>query len=280
MSFPRLFVAVDTPEEKAAVELGTSLASLSGLGIKLGLEFFGALGPSGIRAVQAAAPSTPIFLDLKFHDIPNTVAGVVKSVVPLQVALMTLHSSGGPAMMKAAVAAAAEAAEQCGCPRPKLLAVTVLTSLDDNDLAAVGQSTPAESQVVRLAELAQSCGMDGVVCSAREIEPIRKACGKDFILVVPGIRPAGAHRPRRTIHRTRARRCPALRNYGCEFFPCLLRLVDVATRVVTACAQARTTATKSGSSLPGPPSRPVRVVSSSAVRSAKLLRRKRRRARS
>ena len=90
------------------------------------------------------------------------------------------------------VAAATEAAEQRGCSRPKLLAVTVLTSLDDDDLTAVGQSVPAELQVVRLALLAQSCGMDGVVCSAREIEPIRKACGADFILVVPGIRPAGS----------------------------------------------------------------------------------------
>jgi hypothetical protein len=95
-------------------------------------------------------------------------------------------------MLASQVAAAAEGAEKRGCTRPKLLAVTVLTSLDDADLAAVGQSTPAEAQVVRLAELAQSCGMDGVVCSAREIEPIRKACGKDFVLVVPGIRPAGA----------------------------------------------------------------------------------------
>ncbi|KOO31045.1 orotidine 5'-phosphate decarboxylase [Chrysochromulina tobinii] len=95
-------------------------------------------------------------------------------------------------MLASQVAAAAEGAEKRGCTRPKLLAVTVLTSLDDADLAAVGQSTPAEAQVVRLAELAQSCGMDGVVCSAREIEPIRQACGKDFVLVVPGIRPAGA----------------------------------------------------------------------------------------
>lgn len=89
------------------------------------------------------------------------------------------------------MAAATEAAEKAGCKRPRLLAVTVLTSLDDGDLTAVGQSTPAAEQVVRLALLAQSCGMDGVVCSAREIEPIRKACGADFTLVVPGIRPAG-----------------------------------------------------------------------------------------
>ena len=145
-----------------------------------------------MKAVQAAAPTTPIFLDLKFHDIPNTVAGVVKSVAPLGVAMLTLHSSGGPAMLKAAVAAAAEGAESSGKPRPLLLAVTVLTSLDDSDLQAVGQSTPAEAQVVRLALLAQSCGMDGVVCSAKEIEPIRKACGPTFVLCVPGIRPAGA----------------------------------------------------------------------------------------
>ena len=101
----RLYVAVDTPDESGAVALATSLASLSGLGIKLGLEFFGALGPAGIRAVRAAAPTTPIFLDLKFHDIPNTVAGVVRSVLPLGPTLITLHASGGMAMMKAAVCA-------------------------------------------------------------------------------------------------------------------------------------------------------------------------------
>jgi len=187
-----LFVAVDTPNVAAASELATTLKPLDGLGLKLGLEFFGACGSEGVKAVQAAAPTTPIFLDLKFHDIPNTVAGVVKSVAPLGVAMLTLHSSGGPAMLKAAVAAAAEGAESSGKPRPLLLAVTVLTSLDDSDLQAVGQSTPAEAQVVRLALLAQSCGMDGVVCSAKEIEPIRKACGPTFVLCVPGIRPAGA----------------------------------------------------------------------------------------
>ena len=95
-------------------------------------------------------------------------------------------------MLKAAVAAATEGAAAANAPRPLLLAVTVLTSLDDSDLQAVGQSTPAESQVVRLALLAQSCGVDGVVCSAKEIEPIRAACGPSFVLCVPGIRPAGA----------------------------------------------------------------------------------------
>lgn len=192
MSGPRLYVAVDTPDAAAAAALATTLQPLDGLGVKLGLEFFGACGAEGVRAVQKAAPKTPIFLDLKFHDIPNTVAGVVKSVAPLGVAMLTLHSSGGPAMLKAAVAAATEGAAAANAPRPLLLAVTVLTSLDDSDLQAVGQSTPAESQVVRLALLAQSCGVDGVVCSAKEIEPIRAACGPSFVLCVPGIRPAGA----------------------------------------------------------------------------------------
>ena len=99
----RLYVAVDTPDETAAATLATQLATLSGLGLKLGLEFFGAVGPAGVRAVRAAAPTTPIFLDLKFHDIPNTVAGVLRSIVPLEPTLVTLHSSGGPAMMRAAV---------------------------------------------------------------------------------------------------------------------------------------------------------------------------------
>ena len=101
----RLYVAVDTPDTAAATKLVTQL-QLPGLGIKLGLEFFGAVGPDGVRAVKAAAPTVPIFLDLKFHDIPNTVAGVIRSVVPLAPAMLTLHSSGGPAMLKAAVRAA------------------------------------------------------------------------------------------------------------------------------------------------------------------------------
>jgi len=191
-ALPRLFVAVDTPSATAAAELANKLKPVAGLGLKLGLEFFGAAGPEGVHTVKVQAPDTPLFLDLKFHDIPNTVAGVLRSIAPLAPTMLTLHSSGGAEMMKAAVTAAAEGAEQAGVVRPLLLAVTVLTSLDDADLAAVGQSTPAAEQVVRLAKLAQACGMDGVVCSAREIEPIRAACGKDFILVVPGIRPAGA----------------------------------------------------------------------------------------
>ena len=189
-TLPKLFVAIDTPEAEEASKIAAQL-SLPGAGLKLGLEFFCASGPAGIRTVQAAAPGVPIFLDLKFHDIPNTVAGAVRSVAALAPTLLTIHSSDGQAMMEAAVKAAAESAAALGVTRPKVLAVTVLTSMDDSDLTAVGMSTPAEQQVVRLATLAKASGVDGVVCSAREIEPIRAALGPDFLLIVPGIRPAG-----------------------------------------------------------------------------------------
>ena len=173
LSLPRLFVAIDTPDAEEASHMAAKLA-LPGAGLKLGLEFFCASGPAGIRAVQAAAPGVPIFLDLKFHDIPNTVAGVVRSVASLAPTLITLHASGGEAMLKAAVQAAAEQAAVLKVTRPMVLAVTVLTSMDDTDLAAVGQSAPAEQQVVRLATLAKLCGVDGVVCSAREVSCVAK----------------------------------------------------------------------------------------------------------
>ena len=152
--------------------------------MKLGLEFFGANGPEGVR--QIAASGLPVFLDLKFHDIPNTVAGAVRAVLPLSPAILTIHASGGAAMMRAAAEAAAEA----GNNRPRVVAVTVLTSLDDDDLDAVGQTPPAGDQVQRLAALARSCGLVGIVCSPMETSALRAACGPDFTLVVPGIRPA------------------------------------------------------------------------------------------
>lgn len=191
-ALPQLFVAVDTPELAAAERLASALNDICTTGIKLGLEFYAAHGPAGVRSVMAQAPGAQLFLDLKFHDIPNTVAGAVRAVVPLGATVINVHAGGGPTMMKAAVAAAAEAASVHGVPRPCVLAVTVLTSLDDDDLSAVGQSPPVHSHVVRLARLAQQCGMDGVVCSAKEIQSLRDACGKDFALIVPGIRPAGS----------------------------------------------------------------------------------------
>lgn len=185
----KIFCALDTPSLQVALDWAERLKGTVG-GLKLGLEFFGAQGPDGIRKV--ANSGMPIFLDLKFHDIPNTVAQAVASVTPLAPLLLTIHAGGGRTMMKAAVAAAAEAAETAGVARPKILAVTVLTSMDQDDLAAIGVDDSAETQVVRLARLAQEAGVDGVVCSPREIVPIRRACGPDLILTVPGIRPTGA----------------------------------------------------------------------------------------
>ena len=134
-----------------------SSLQMPGLGVKLGLEFFCAHGAAGVRSVVEAAGSAPLFLDLKFHDIPNTVAGAVRATVGLGAALLNVHAGGGPEMMRAAAAAAAEEAERLGVPRPAMLAVTVLTSLDDADLVAVGQAPPVREQVVRLAKLAKEC---------------------------------------------------------------------------------------------------------------------------
>lgn len=197
----RIFVAIDTPDPVRATALSRQLTGHVG-GIKLGLEFFNANGSEGIRQVtRASLDETPrgaapaqqrLFLDLKFHDIPNTVAGAVRSVMPLGPSILNVHAGGGAAMMKAALDSANFEAEQLGCIRPMLIAVTVLTSLDAADLDAVGQQSDPTDQAVRLASLAQSVGLDGVVCSAQEIKPIRAACGPDFKLIVPGIRPAGA----------------------------------------------------------------------------------------
>ncbi len=184
-----ILVAVDTPQVDEAKSLVAGLAGAVG-GVKLGLEFFNAHGPQGIREV--ARGGDDLFLDLKFHDIPNTVAGAVRAVVALRPMMLNVHAAGGPAMMRAARAAAAAEAAKLGVGRPLVIAVTVLTSLDDSDLEAVGQARPASEQAVRLARLARSCRLDGVVCSPHEIAAIRQACGADFTLVVPGIRPQGA----------------------------------------------------------------------------------------
>ena len=177
-----ILCAIDTPDMDRAHALIAATAGAVG-GVKLGLEFFVAHGPAGIR--QAAGDQKNVFLDLKLHDIPNTVAGAIRAALPLDPLLITLHCTGGAAMMRAAV-------EARGGARTRLLGVTVLTSLDTGDLAATGQTGPVESQVQRLALLAQEAGLDGVVCSPQEVALIRAACRKDFLVVVPGIRPAGA----------------------------------------------------------------------------------------
>lgn len=181
----RIYVALDTPDVGAAIAMAQQLAGYVG-GVKLGKEFFVANGPDAVRAVGGLG--MPVFLDLKFHDIPNTVAGAVRSALPSTPAILNVHAMGGSAMMRAAK----EALDAGEGPAPMLIAVTVLTSLGDEDLAELGISANAEDQVVRLAKLTQSCGLDGVVCSPREIGPIRAACGDDFKLVVPGIRPSWA----------------------------------------------------------------------------------------
>jgi len=185
----RVLVAVDTPDLQKARSIVDGVRDHVG-GIKLGMEFHNANGPDGVRAI---AGDTPLFLDLKYHDIPNTVAGAVRSAVAAcRPRIINIHASGGPAMMRAAVVANREAAAAAGIAPPLLIAVTVLTSLDDGDLEAVGQAIPSGDQVRRLALLAREAGCDGVVCSPHEIGSLRAACGPDFTLVVPGIRPADA----------------------------------------------------------------------------------------
>ena len=155
-------------------------------GLKLGLEFMTANGPSGVQNMVALG--LPVFLDLKFHDIPNTVAGAVRAAAGLGVNMLTLHLQGGAAMLWAAV----DAVKDLGERRPQLLGVSVLTSMDDKDLAAVGVQGTSKEQVLRLAELARTTGLDGMVCSPREIAPLRSAFGDEMKLGVPGIRPAGS----------------------------------------------------------------------------------------
>jgi orotidine-5'-phosphate decarboxylase len=179
-----IFCAIDTPDLARAQELANAVRGV--VNLKLGLEFFVANGPGAVRRVAAGAP---LFLDLKLHDIPNTVAGAVRAAATLRPMLLTIHCGGGAAMMRAAVEAAQQSA--AGGKRMQLLGVTVLTSLDNADLEAVGQRGPTTEQAVRLARLARDCGLDGVVSSPHEIAALREACGRDFLLVVPGIRPSG-----------------------------------------------------------------------------------------
>lgn len=185
----KILCPLDTKDVGAAVALARDLKGYIG-GLKIGLEFFTAVGPSGYDRV--AETGMPIFLDLKFHDIPNTVAGAVSSVVPLGPMMLNVHAAGGPAMLRAAARSADETASKAGVARPKVLGVTVLTSLERTDLVATGVTGGVEEQVVRLARLTQESGLDGVVCSSHEIAAIRRACGPDFTLVVPGIRPKTA----------------------------------------------------------------------------------------
>jgi len=184
MSSNPVFVAIDTPDLQRALSVSRAVRDHVG-GLKIGLEFITACGPDGVRKIVEIG--LPVFADVKFHDIPNTVAGASRELARLGASIFNVHTSGGEEMMREG-AAAARAID----PKVKVIGVTVLTSLDDSVLGSVGQRGPAADQVVRLAQLAQHSGLDGVVCSAHEIGAIRKACGTDFLLAVPGIRSAGA----------------------------------------------------------------------------------------
>jgi orotidine-5'-phosphate decarboxylase len=198
-----VFVALDTPELSRAIEIATRVRPHVG-GLKIGLEFLAANGPGGVKKIVELG--LPVFADTKLHDIPNTVAGASREVAALGISMFNVHASGGTAMLKAA-----REASYAVDPRVKLVAVTVLTSMDNADVEQVGQRGPLEVQVVRLAELARAAYLDGVVCGASEIRAVRSATDPNFLIVVPGIRPGGSatHDQRRSMTPSEAVRAGA-----------------------------------------------------------------------
>ncbi len=177
----RICAALDFPALSEAEAFARQVAPHVGM-LKVGLELFAAEGPSAVRAV--ASLGRPVFLDLKLHDIPNTVEGAARSAAATGAGLLTVHAAGGAAMIAAAVRGAG--------PGVRILAVTVLTSLDADALEEIGLSGPPEEAVVRLARLAVAAGAGGLVCSPREVRAVRAAVGPSPLLVVPGVRPAGS----------------------------------------------------------------------------------------
>jgi orotidine-5'-phosphate decarboxylase len=184
----RILAALDVDSAYRARSLADALRGTVG-GFKIGKQLFTSEGPSIVRELSARGDN--VFLDLKFHDIPNTVAGAVAAAVAAGAWMVNVHAAGGRKMMQAAAQAASEAAAKAGRRRPLVIGVTVLTSLDDLALRETGVSTPVLDHVRHLAVLAQQSGLDGVVASAHEIAAIRTACGRDFVIVTPGIRPRG-----------------------------------------------------------------------------------------
>ncbi len=182
----KVCVALDMPEAQAAAALAQELAQAQAVDmLKVGMELFYGAGAAG--HARLAAAGLPVFLDLKLHDIPNTVARALDALLSRldpPPAILNVHASGGPAMLKAAADAVAG--------RARLVAVTVLTALGADDLAAIGLAGPPQEAVLRLARLARDGGLDGVVCSPEEVAAIRAALGSDFLTIVPGIRPAGS----------------------------------------------------------------------------------------
>lgn len=188
-SAPRIYVALDFPDAAGALALAARLDPAQ-CGVKVGKELFTAAGPDLVRALVDRGFG--VFLDLKYHDIPNTVAGACAAATRLGVAMLNVHASGGRAMLQAARESVDRTARATSRPAPLLIAVTVLTSLSDAEVREVGFADDAPSLVLRLGRLTKDCGLDGVVCSAQEAPALRTACGPDFTLVTPGIRLAGA----------------------------------------------------------------------------------------
>lgn len=180
----RLIVALDVPNAAQARQLVHSIGE-SATTYKIGKQLFTAEGPQLVR--ELVASGRKVFLDLKFHDIPNTVAGAVRSAAELKVSMLTVHASGGSKMLKEAAEAAAQSSA-----KPMVLAVTVLTSMDDADLQEIGVSGTTLTQVLRLGALARQAGCGGLVASAKEAGELRRELGEGFAIVTPGVRPAGA----------------------------------------------------------------------------------------
>ncbi len=177
-----LFCAIDMKDTDQAVALIKQIKEHID-GIKIGMEAFYAMGANGYLRLYDLG--LPIFLDLKLHDIPNTVSSAIKSLLPLNPSIINIHTTGGSAMMKAAV----EAIGDIGINKPKLIGVTILTSMNEESFSEQGISLKVEQQVINLSTLAKECGLDGVVCSPLEAKDVKIKCGQDFLTIVPGIRP-------------------------------------------------------------------------------------------
>ena len=181
-----IILAIDTKSDLEAYEISQEVSGYVGA-IKLGLEYFDTYGPEGIRKIQEIG--IPIFLDLKLHDIPMTVKKTIETLSDINPAIINVHALGGQQMMKYALEGLGQASKNTS-----LVAVTVLTSLNDDDMAILGINYPVKDLVQILAKLTKDSGLAGVVCSAEEIALVRKVCGKDFKIIVPGIRPEGSQK--------------------------------------------------------------------------------------
>ena len=183
----KIIVAIDTIDTNEALKITKLIPDVGAF--KLGLEYFCANGPKGISKISETG--VKIFLDLKFHDIPNTVAGAIRASLNLEPYMMTVHLSGGYNMLDRTMEEVKEYCSKKSLKRPLILGVSVLTSIDNNDFSSLGIKGKVEDQVVRLAKLAENSGLDGLVCSAKELKIVKREVDKNLILVTPGIRPAG-----------------------------------------------------------------------------------------